>query len=164
MTTYNRHYRSKKFFLCVHTGEKGTIGFEHKDNRLSIFSFVHHGSGVYHAFNDDGEISTIRGNGENNLIDLRQHKYSSVVMHASSDYKFISFNPWRKESNWNARLVDKKETQIKSTRLYSCLIALKNSFKINGIEIPEMSCVDLDLDREYEIEIGNGFVGFFEEY
>ena len=61
------------------------------------------------------------------------------------------------------RLIDKSETQIKSARSYSCLIAFKNSFKINNIEIPEMSCVDLDIDREYEIEIGDSFVGFFEE-
>ena len=42
-------------------------------------------------------------------------------------------------------------------------LCFKNSFKINDIEIPEMSCVDLDIDREYEIEIGDSFVGFFEE-
>ena len=163
MTTYNRHYRSKKFFLCVHTGEKNTIGFEHESNRLTQFSFIHHGNGTYYAFDSEGNISTVKGNGEEELLDLREHKNSSVVIRSSSDYKFISFNPWRKENIWNGRLIDRSETQIKSTRFYSCLIALKNSFKINDIEIPEMSCVDLDADREYEIEIEDGFVGFFEE-
>ena len=151
MTTYNRHYRSKKFFICVHSGEKNTIGFEHESNR------------TYYAFDNEGNISTVKGNGKEELLDLREHKNSSVVIRSTSDYKFISFNPWRKEIKWDGRLIDKSETQIKSTRSYSCLIAFKNSFKINNIEIPEMSCVDLDTDREYEIEIGDSFVGFFEE-
>ena len=94
---------------------------------------------------------------------MREHLHSSIVLRSSSDYKIISFNPWRKEIIWDARLLDSSETQIKSTRSYSCLIALKNSFIINGVEIPEMTCVDLDTDREYEIEVGNSFVGFFEE-
>tara|TARA_Y100000052_G_scaffold4811_1_gene4410 strand:- start:61 stop:561 length:501 start_codon:yes stop_codon:yes gene_type:complete len=163
MTTYNRHYRSKKFFLCVHSGEKNTIGFEHESNRHTQFSFVHHGNGTYYAFDDKDNISVVKGSGKEELIDLREHKNSSVVIRSTSDYKFISFNPWRKEINWSGRLIDKSETQIKSARSYSCLIAFKNSFKINDIEIPEMSCVDLDTDREYEIEIGDSFVGFFEE-
>ena len=141
---------------------KNTIGFEHGSNRHTQFCFVHHGTGTYYAFDDNDNIS-VKGSGKEELVDLREHKYSSVVIHASADYKFISFNPWRRENNWTGRLVDEKETRIKSTRFYSCLIALKNSFKINDIEIPEMSCVDLDMNREYEIEIGDSFVGFFEE-
>ena len=64
MTTYNRHYKSKKFFLCVHTGEKNTIGFEHESNRLTQFSFIHHGNGTYYAFDSEGNISTVKGNGK----------------------------------------------------------------------------------------------------
>ncbi len=164
MTTYNRHYRTKKFFLCVHTGEKNTIGFEHVDNRMTQFCFVCYGIGKYYAFDDNDNFSVIKLNDkEEELLDLREHLHSSIVLRSSSDYKIISFNPWRKEIIWDARLLDSSETQIKSTRSYSCLIALKNSFIINGVEIPEMTCVDLDTNREYEIEVGNSFVGFFEE-
>jgi len=163
MTTYNRHYRSKKFFLCVHTGEKNTIGFEHASNRHTHFCFVDHGTGTYYVFDDNDNFTVVKGSGKEELLDLREYKNSSVVIRSKSDYKSISFNPWRKEHDWNGRLIDKNETKIKGTRFYSCLIALKNSFRIDGVEIPEMSCVDLDADREYEIEIGNSFVGFFEE-
>ena len=124
---------------------------------------MHHGSGTLYAFDDNDNVSIIKNNGKEELLDLREHKNSSIVIRSTSDYRFVSFNPWRKEVDWSGRLIDKSETQIKSTRSYSCLIALKNSFKINGIEIPEMSCVDLDIDREYEIEIRDSFVGFFEE-
>ena len=60
MTTYNRHYRSKKFFLCIHSGEKNTIGFEHESNRHTQFSFVHHGNGTYYAFDDNDNRNRIR--------------------------------------------------------------------------------------------------------
>ena len=47
------------------------------------------------------------GGGEE-LLDLREHKTPSIVIRSTSDYKFISFNPWRKEINWSGRLIDKK--------------------------------------------------------
>ena len=40
MTTFNRTYRSPKFFMCVHHTEEAHIGFEPAEERFSHFSFI----------------------------------------------------------------------------------------------------------------------------
>ena len=57
MTTFNRTYRSPKFFLCVHHTEEAHVGFEPAEERFSHFSFICRGGGRFHALVDGEFVS-----------------------------------------------------------------------------------------------------------
>ena len=162
MTTFNRLYRAPKFHLCVHTGNKGNIGFEPSEYRNTQYTFVSYGTGYMHMFFDDKhEVVTYTQAGD--LLDLRKFIDSSVVGQATENYRIISFNSWKKNQFLKGRLLGQNETQISSQHSYSTLVCFQGTFKIKGKDVPEMTHVDLKKDTIYNIDCNNAHVGLFEE-
>lgn len=160
--TNNKTLRSKKFFLCIHQATEKMIGFESAEERFTKFTFFAYGKGKFHAFYDDEVKSFVSGKPKT-LLDLREYQNCSVVCQAEESTKFISFNPWKKEDLWKARLIDKGEKSIESSYDYSCIICFEGNCKINGKDFKELDVADLKKNVEYSVDIqDNCFLGFFE--
>ena len=160
MTTFNRTYRSPKFFLCTHVSEEDHIHFESMEERFSHFTFICYGKGKGYAF--DGDDMEIVDSGEpKTLMNVSKHINYSVVGQAKANTKIISFNSWKKDDRWDGRLIN--ENVVKSDKDYSCLVCLEGSVIVNGKEINEMQYANLVKGKEYSINIlENSYVGLFE--
>ena len=160
MTTFNRTYRSPKFFLCTHVTEEDYLGFEPVKERFSHFTFLCYGIGKVYAFNGD-DVEVIDSGEPKTLMDVSKHINYSVVGQAKANTKIISFNSWKKDDRWDGRLIN--ENVVKSDRDYSCLVCLEGSVIVNGKEINEMQYANLLKGKEYPINIlENSYVGLFE--
>ncbi len=160
MTTFNRTYRSPKFFLCVHHATGDYIGFEPSHERFSQFTFLSYGEGKFYAFDGEG-VEEFKSNVPKTLFDVRKHLNYDVVGQSKANTKVISFNPWRKEEEWNGRLIT--GGMIQSEWEYSCIVCFEGTCTINGKQIDEMQYANLKKDKEYPVEIPEGcYVGLFE--
>tara|TARA_B100001093_G_scaffold276092_1_gene263860 strand:+ start:4875 stop:5366 length:492 start_codon:yes stop_codon:yes gene_type:complete len=160
MSTFNRTYRSSKFFLCIHTTDEYHIALEKAENRFTHFSFICWGAGKLHIMKE-GKFETIESMGIKNLFDVSDIINCNVVGETYEKTKAISFNSWKKNDKWNGRIL--KTGKIKSDKHYSCVIAFEGSCKINGKEINEMDYADLKQSKEYDIIVpDNSSIAFFE--
>jgi len=91
MTTFNRTWRSPKFFLCTHVTEEDYLGFEPVKERFSHFTFLCYGKGKVYAFNGD-DVEVIDSGEPKTLMDVSKHINYSVVGQAKANTKIISFN------------------------------------------------------------------------
>ena len=57
MTTFNRTYRTPKFFLCIHTTDEYHIQLE-KPRTDFHYAFVTKGGGTLHVLKDELEANT----------------------------------------------------------------------------------------------------------
>ena len=122
MITFNRTYRSPKFFLCAHHATVDYIGFEPAHERFSQFTFLSYGEGKFYAFDGKG-VEEFDSNSPKTLFDVRKHLNYDVVAQSKANTKVISFNPWRKEEEWSGRLIT--ENMVKSEYDYSCVYYMK---------------------------------------
>ena len=160
MTTFNRTYRSPKFFLCTHVTEEDYLGFESSENRFSYFTFLCYGKGKVYAFDGD-DVEIIDSTKPKTLINVSRIINYSVVGQAKANTKIISFNSWKKDNKWDGRLIN--ENMVRSDRDYACLVCLEGSVIVNGNEINEMQYANLVKGKEYPINIPkNSYVGLFE--
>ena len=160
MTTFNRTYRSPKFFLCTHVSEEDHIHFESMEERFSHFTFICYGKGKGYAF--DGDDMEIVDSGQpKTLMDVGKYINCSMVGQSKANTKIISFNSWKKDDIWDGRLVT--ENVVKSDKDYACLVCFEGSVIVNGKEINEMQYANLIKGKEYPINISeNSYVGLFE--
>jgi hypothetical protein len=158
----NTTYRSKKFFLCIHQAPKGCIGFEKSEERFTQFTYLEYGYGRFYVIKD-GNVIQKEGGGSGILFNLKDYVNSHVVCESLENSKFISFNPWRKDGNWTARLIEKNERIISSNASYSCIVCLRGSCIVNGNNFAQYDYSDLKQNVEYSIDIlENSDVGLFE--
>lgn len=160
MTTFNRTYRSPKFFMCVHHTEEAHVGFEPAEERFSHFSFICKGSGRFHAL-VDGEFISHTSIGTKKLFPVGKYINCNVVGETDENTRAISFNSWNKNDKWEGRLLE--SGTVSSDKKYACIVCLEGSCLVNGKEIAEMEYADLKLDKEYPIEIKeDSYVALFE--
>ena len=159
--TFHTTYRSPKFFICVHVTHHSELQFESAVNRHTFYTYVVHGKGIYCCF-DGKNAETFEFLEEKKLFDLRKYTKSSIVGTNYIDSEIISFNPWRKNENWDGKLLDKDIKTVKSDKDYACLVCFEGNFNINGKEVPKLSYVNLIKGKEYPIEIRDSYVGMFE--
>ena len=88
MTTFNRTYRSPKFFLCVHHATDDYIGFEPAHERFSQFTFLSYGEGKFYAFDGEG-VEQFKSNIPKTLFDVRKHLNYNVVGQSKANTKVI---------------------------------------------------------------------------
>lgn len=162
MTTLNTIYRSRKFFLCVHQASKGMVGFEKAEERFTKFTYFQYGSGKLHILEGEN-FKSYDCEGIKKLYNLSEYINMNVVCQATENSRFISFNPWRKDENWNGRMIDSSEKIIKSEYDYSCIVCFEDKLSINNQEVSELSYVDLRKGIEYNIQIPeNCYAAIFE--
>ena len=160
MSTFNRTYRSPKFFLCINTTDKYHIGLEKAENRYSHFCFLCWGSGSLHVL-EDGKFKIYKSDGIKKLVDISHCINNNVVAETFEDSKGISFCSWNKDDNWNGKML--KTGKIKSEKEYSCIISFEGSCFVNGKEICEMDYADLKQSKEYDIVVPkSSSTAFFE--
>ena len=160
MSTFNRTYRSPKFFLCINTTDKYHIGLERAENRYSHFCFICWGLGTLHVL-EDGEFKKYESDGVRKLVDLSHCINNNVIAETSENSKGISFCSWNKNDKWNGKML--QTGTIMSDKEYSCIISFEGSCFVNGKEIPEMDYADLKQSKEYDIIVpDNSSIAFFE--
>ena len=103
--TFHTTYSSPKFVICVHVTHHSEIQFESAVNRHTFYTYVVHGKGIYCCF-DGKNAETFEFLEEKKLFDLRKYTKSSIVGTNYIDSEIISFNPWRKNENWDRKLLD----------------------------------------------------------
>ena len=82
MSTFNRTYRSPKFFLCINTTDKYHIGLERAENRYSHFCYLCWGSGTLHVL-ENGEFKKYESDGVRKLVDLSPVSYTHLTLPTS---------------------------------------------------------------------------------
>ena len=162
MNTFNRHYRSPKFFLCSYHCAKGSTTTEHVGECLSQFGFLYYGSGT--CYNTNGnEVFVNNLKGDKSLIDVRKYINFTNFGIYHEDTRVISFNSWKKTDKWEGRLIDRSELTISSSKNYSCVLCFEGNCNINGKDIGELNYADLIRGKEYPINIPqDSYVGLFE--
>ena len=162
MTTFNRTYRTPKFFLCIHTTDEYHIQLEKSKNRFCHYSFLIKGGGTLHVLKD-GNFEANLPIGIKKLIDVSKTINCNVVGETFQNTKLISFNSWKKTNEWNGKMLS--TGIVKSKKNYSCVIVFEGSCKLNGRDIKEMEYADLKQSKEYDIIVSdNSSVAFFELY
>jgi len=160
MTTFNRTYRSPKFFLCVHHTEEAHVGFEPAQERFSHFSFICRGSGRFHAL-VDGEFVSHTSMGVKELFPVGKYINCNVVGESDENTRAISFNSWNKNDKWEGRLIE--TGTVSSTQRYAAIVCLEGSCTVDGKEIQELEYANLKPNKEYSINISeDSYVGLFE--
>jgi hypothetical protein len=160
MTTFNRTYRSPKFFMCVHHTEEAHIGFEPAEERFSHFSFICRGGGKFHAL-VNGKFESHDSMEVKKLFPVGKYINCNVVGETNKNTRAISFNSWNKNDKWEGRLLE--SGIVSSNKRYACIVCLEGSCTVNGKEIVEMQYADLKIEKEYPIEIHeNSYVALFE--
>ena len=93
MTTFNRTYRTPKFFLCVHTTAEYHIELEKAENRHTHYCTVMRGEGTLHV-QRDGKFERINlpVDGKKKLVDVSDSINCNVVGESFENTKFICFN------------------------------------------------------------------------
>ena len=163
MSTFNRTYRTPKFFLCVHTTDEHHIELEKADNRFPHYSIVLRGGGTFYVLRDGNFNPDYVFTPDNlkKLVDVSDSINNNVGGETFENTKLISFNSWRKTNQWNAKLLD--TGTIKSNQEYSCVIVLQGSCNLNGKDINEMEYADLKKSKEYDIIVrDNSSIAIFE--
>lgn len=160
MTTFNRTYRSPKFFLCVHHTEEAEVGFEPAEERFSHFSFICRGGGRFHAL-ENGRFISHDSMEPKKLFPVGRYINCNVVGESDENTRVISFNSWKKTDKWEGKLLE--SGSVSSDKAYSCIVCLEGSCTVNGKEIGELDYADLVQGKEYPIEVHeNSYVGLFE--
>tara|TARA_R100000388_G_scaffold91810_1_gene74155 strand:+ start:579 stop:1073 length:495 start_codon:yes stop_codon:yes gene_type:complete len=162
MNTFNRTYRSPKFFLCAYHCAKGSITTEPVEECLSQFTFVYYGKGT--SYNVDGDEVIVNNIiGDRSLIDVRKYiDYTSFGIY-HEDTRIISFNSWKKTDKWEGRLIDRSESTISSNKSYSCIVCFEGTCSINDKDIGELNYANLIQGKEYPINIPqDSYVVLFE--
>ena len=162
MTTFNRTWRSPKFFLCTHVTDEYYIELEKAEHRFSHYAFVTRGGGTLHVLRN-GKFEANTPIDAKKLIDVSIALNCNVVGETFQNTKLISFNSWKKTDKWNGRMLE--TGTIKSNESYSCVVVFEGSCTINGKTIEEMNYVNLIKSKEYPIIVPeNSSVAFFELY
>tara|TARA_B100000508_G_scaffold101462_1_gene79882 strand:- start:954 stop:1457 length:504 start_codon:yes stop_codon:yes gene_type:complete len=164
MNTFNRTYRTPKFFLCTHHAEEEFVGFEDSSERHAHFLFCVYG--IFKIFvldfdSNKSEMIELNSSHHKKLYDITKYLSYPIGVKMNENTRTISFNPWRKNEKWNGRLVE--TGVVKSNQNYSCLICYQGSVKINNQTLDEMTYCDLKKDKEYNIIVDdNSYLAFFE--
>jgi len=163
--TFRRIYRAPRFFICVSQSNQPTTTLEPKEERLTKFIFFSYGEGIHYYFKD-GEVRTYNSGTESakDLYDLKPFADADlVVQNTKGNGRIIAFNTWKKEEDWNGKLLRTTQKKIISKQSYSCLVALEGSCTVNGVELEELSYIDLQKDVEYQVNITKGnYIALFE--
>lgn len=162
MNTFNRIYRSPKFFLCAYHCAKGSTTTELVEECFSQFSFVYYGNAT--SYNVDGDKVMVDNIiGDRSLIDVRKYiDYTDFGIY-HEDTRIVSFNSWKKTDKWEGRLIDRNESIISSSKRYSCVLCFEGICNINGKDIGELNYANLKQGKEYIINIPqDSYVALFE--
>ena len=162
MNTFNRTYRSPKFFLCSYQCEKGSTTTERVEECTSQFGFLYYGRGTAYNTNGD-EVFVNHFKGDKSLIDVRKYINFTNFGIYHEDTRIISFNSWKKTDRWEGRLIDRSELTISSSKSYSCVLCFEGTCNINGKDIKELNYANLIQGKEYPINIPqDSYVALFE--
>jgi hypothetical protein len=162
MNTFNRTYRSPKFFLCSYHCEKGSTTTERVEECTSQFGFLYYGRGTAYNTNGD-EVFVNHFKGDKSLIDVRKYINFTNFGIYHEDTRIVSFNSWKKTDRWEGRLIDRSELTISSSKSYSCVLCFEGTCNINGKDIKELNYANLIQGKEYPINIPqDSYVALFE--
>lgn len=161
LVTNHKILKAKKFFLCIHQASNGMIDFEKAENRFTQYTYLEYGQASLYAFLDD-IIEEVKMSEEKKLYDVRKYKNCNVVGKAAHACNAVSFNPLRKDEDWEATLLS-KSGELVSDKIYSVIICLSGEFAVNGKKFKQYEYAELEQNKTYNIKFSKGSqAGLFE--
>lgn len=163
MTTCRRFYREGEHFsLCVNIGEKDYVLAEHPVNTNTIFYYVIKGSGKLGKMFSEESLTVKAGD----FVDVRDTLHDYRTFHSMEDFHLVGFNTLDKNQNWEGRLIESHESKldlklVRDLRRPTFLVCLNGKPIVNSKIMKRYEFAQLDIFREYSVELGEGVLGLF---
>jgi len=147
--------KCEDFYVCAEIGEKGSIGYEHADDRKTMYQYL-----VY------GKISLITIHGDNptkefserndGLVNLKKYLNTSLLLLAENDFYSIGFNTIHKNIDWDGKLVKESFTGNDD----SWLIVYDGNPFVNGKSLKRFDYAKLE-NKKYNVTLNDGVIAVF---
>lgn len=148
--------KCEEFYICGSKNKKKEVFAESGDKSLTLFQIIVKGRGRLITTFD---TTTIDG-GQGDIVDCKSMMGKDRVLVSDKNsedyYEVYGFNPLDPSEDWDA----KKITSSFKGDSNSWIICFDGSATINGKIVKKFDYAKLE-DKDYEVKVGDAFLGVF---
>jgi hypothetical protein len=144
--------KCEEFLICSEVGDGDVIVAEHACYRDTLYQIIVYGTGKVCECFDNKEIEFKRG-----IIDVKKFRKKHTNFYSYEPFLIYGFNTLEDSHDWNVE-------EIKGS--FTCnqrgwLICFDGHPIVNGKELKRMDYSLLEIQKDYNIDIKDGLLGFF---
>lgn len=150
---YKRYLKKcEEFLICSEVGQSDVLVSEHSSFRVTLYQIVIYGTGKICKCFDNQSIDIKRG-----IIDVKQFRNEHTNFYSYEPFLIYGFNSIDNSHDWDVKEI--KESFTCDRRGW--LINFDGNPVVNGKILERMDYSLLEVEKQYDIDIKDGLLGFF---